>query len=980
MAQGMNDSDLPTGPSRELTVALNALHARAGLPSRRKISNGIRRRHDLPDTVSHETVSLMLRGRGIPTWLKYDCVVRFLATLAVYPPDEQAPTEDELVAHFHTLWLAAVGNNRSEESLVGAGAPVTAPPPAPLAPTVLAEPLPTAVPAELPPPDLDDDLPPRNPRFVGREHQLREIHEVLRAGARFLTLNGMGGVGKTQLAVEYIYRYRDEYDVIGWIRAEHRPTMRTSLAALGARWQLPGGGSMENPVEQLLDSLERSKWHWLLVFDNAGPSALAHDIVPVSSGKILLTSRDPDWSQRGPTIEVGVFERTESVELLRLHANDISEPDAMRLAERLGDLPLAVEHAANWHVATGQLVGTYLDLLDRQIQTMLSQPRATAGVHPPTLAGFVTYAVRELARTAPEAGELLELFARLGSEPLSLSLLRRGRHADVSAPLRRALREEHSLNRAVRELRRHGLMTVFYGATVRIQVHRLFQGVLREWLTAEQLDRSRDNVRAVLAAANPGAPDDVQFWPHYKEVGPHIHLGDLATSDDFEVRRVILDQARYLFRIGQYAESRTLSERLVRAGEDADSAGVSDSDHSFNVLARQHLANALRMLGHYQDARRLTEDALQYVRRHPDVFGTDHEYEVNLYSTRALDLRIMGRYRDALEIDTENLVRRERVDPNDQVRIRIARNSIAVNHRLLGDFAEARRIDELVIQQWVRDKRGEDPRALFANTNLARDLYGLGRYREALNLLRRILPAYRSTVGDKHHGVLWAARTEVMALRKLGDTFAARALAVENHRDVAIWFGQQHEYTHAAAISLVNASLAVGDLGNATIQARSTLRGCEELFGPNHPMTLAMLVDSAAVQRALGDRQEAWRRDERAAAELRRQLGADHPYTLCADHNVAVDLALLGREGSAHDGFKSVLARSRQARGDQHPDTAICAVNLARARTNLGGQEAGQAMSSALAALESLLGPEHPYVLAAAGEEWIACDIEPPPT
>jgi tetratricopeptide (TPR) repeat protein len=909
----------------------------------------------------------MLRGQAVPRWIKLECVVRYLVDIAVHQPDV-----DATVGTFHELWLAAVATNLAggvaaspHVATAGSADALSAP--------LLLENMSSASVA-----DLLGDLPRRNLDFVGREHQVRAIDEVLRAGAGVLTLNGIGGVGKTQLAIEYIYRFRDHYDVIWWVPAEDPSRFRASLATLGTRLGLPGSEAMQHPPAQVLEALGQSPRRWILVFDNAGPPDSLPSLNTLGSGRVLLTSRDPDWATYGPTLEVDVFERTESIELLRSRGVEITLTDADKLAERLGDLPLAVEQAAAWRVATGVAVADYINRLDQQIQEILSNPRARAANYPTTLAAFLNFAFSQLATTSPAAMQLFELFASLSAEPLSLTLLRSGRRGLVTSPLREALNQPPSLNLAVRELRRYGLLKVVDADPLRIQVHRLFQHVLRDWLTATQLRRSRNNVRAILAAANPGEPDDSRFWEHYAEVGPHIDPAELATAPSFEERRVALDQVRYLYQIGHYEQSKALGQRLVLAA-DAQGNGA-EADHDFVVLAKHHLANAMRILGDHASARQLTLDALDYMEHNP-AFSPDHEYFADLDKSRAVDLRISGEYAKAFTVDQDNLNRHLRSDLDDPDKIRTIRNNIAVDLRLLGRFREAHDLDLAIVYQWEDTRGKQDPRTLFARTNLARDLYGLGRYKESLETLRAILPIYRAKVGSNHHGVLLAVRTEVMALRQLGHYADAVELADQNSSDLTTWFGANHEHTLAAGISLVNTRRSVGDLRGATVKASQVLSGCEHLFGARHPMALAMLVNSAAVMRALGDYRGARRRDEKTITELTQTLGDDHPYTVCAMHNFAIDLALLGHEERALQEAETVLMRSQTVRGVTHPDTIACAINIALIKISLGDRTIGATdLTSALILHERLFGFEHPLLATAKNGGHIECDIEPPPT
>ncbi|HEV8562921.1 MAG TPA: FxSxx-COOH system tetratricopeptide repeat protein [Actinophytocola sp.] len=915
MAQGVpRPADLPPGPTRDLVLALHDLYRAAGMPSMRMISTAIRQRNDLPDTVSHETVGQMLRGEAVPGWIKLECVVRQLAALAIHRPDVESE-----VKRFHELWLPAFSGTP------GAPSPAVAAPPHAL----VEPPAPAA--------DLVGDVPARNIRFVGREHLIQTVHEILRTGAQVVTLNGIGGVGKTQLAIEYLHRFQDQYEFVWWIPAEHPSQLRASLAELGTRLHLPRSEAMQHPPAQVLDALARGERRFLLVFDNAGRPSRLPPLTTLGPGRVLITSRDPDWTYHGSHLEVGVFRREESVRLLRDRAH-LGAADAELVAEKLGDLPLAVDQVA-LHLATGVPVGAFLDDLDQQLQAVLSDPRGKARSYPATVPGFLNVAFTQLADSAPAAAQLLELFAWVGAEPLSLALLRSGRQGTVTSPLREVVRHAPTLNSAVKDLRRHGLVAVIDGDPVRIQVHRVFQRVLKDWLGEIRLARGRANIQAILAAANPGEPDDSRFWGHYAEVSPHVIAADLATATEFEVRRVALDQVRYLFRIGHYQESRALGERLVSA---SPSGGSSDADHHFYVLVRHHLGNVLRMLGDYAAAKQVTLDALEYLDSHPE-FGPQQEYIADLEKNRAADLRISGEYGRALTVDKASL-RRLRNDDDDEDRIRTIHSNIAVSYRLLGRFDEAYDIDKEIVRWRTAIRGAQDPRTLFARSNLARDLFGLGRYADARNEVRAVLPAYRTVVGENHHGVLLAVRTEVMALRKLGDAWDAAQLAEQNREDLNTWFGARHEHTLAAGISLVNARLAVRDLGTAAVEAPKLFGGCAELFGEEHPMTLAVAVNWASVLRALGDVHGAQRQDKEAAGKLRRVLGEEHPYTLCAEHNLAVDLAMLGQNDEATVEFRSVLGRSMRVRGDSHPDTLACAANVSGER-----------------------------------KQWVECDIEPPP-
>jgi hypothetical protein len=208
-------------------------------------------------------------------------------------------------------------------------------------------------------PTIWGNIPPRNPNFTGREELLDKLHQrLLREKATAVlphTLHGMGGVGKSLLAVEYLYRRMAEYDVVWWISAERTAQISLSLVELAPRLGLPTGSDVSSTVASVLEALRIGVPYanWILVFDNAESPESVRQFFPAGGpGNILVTSRNPQWASVARPLEVDVFMREESKQLLRIRGPEISDAEADRLAETLGDLPLAIEQAAAWHAET----------------------------------------------------------------------------------------------------------------------------------------------------------------------------------------------------------------------------------------------------------------------------------------------------------------------------------------------------------------------------------------------------------------------------------------------------------------------------------------------------------------------------------------------------------------------------------------------------------------------------------------------------
>jgi hypothetical protein len=209
-------------------------------------------------------------------------------------------------------------------------------------------------------PRIWGDIPLRNKNFTGRG----AIFSQLRRSAGHLVtavvpledplpqaLQGLGGVGKTAVAVEYAHRYRAEYDVVWWIPADQLPLVRASLAALAARLGLESASSsgIEGAASAALDALRRGQPYsrWLLIFDNADQPEDFPDLIPQGPGDVLITSRNPRWDSRAETVQMDVFSRTESVDFLRKRAPvNITEKEANTLADKLGDLSMSTSNSS----------------------------------------------------------------------------------------------------------------------------------------------------------------------------------------------------------------------------------------------------------------------------------------------------------------------------------------------------------------------------------------------------------------------------------------------------------------------------------------------------------------------------------------------------------------------------------------------------------------------------------------------------------
>lgn len=939
---------LPDGPLRRLVQAVHDLYSAAGRPGVRRISEAVRNRSDLPDTVSHETVSAILRGDGRPGWMKLECVIRQLAATAVTRPEPDAE-----VRRFHRMWLEVDDATHQDASEARRK-------PAPVGPTAV------PVAEQAPPGTLITNAPARNAAFVGRQALLQEMRRLLDVRPRRpLVIQGIGGVGKTQSAGRFAHLHADYYDVIWWVPTAEAVQARAALAALAERLDLPRSKDLIQTARSALDALEASQLRWLLIFDNADDPQAVRSLIP-TGGDVVVTTRVLGWARIGEIIDLDVFQRDESIELLCRRGSRITPAEADLLAARLGDLPLALEHVAAVQSATGMPVTEYLRVFAEHMTELLDTGPRPA--HSTNVAALVNLALRTLRERTPAAAQLLELFAFLGSEPVPVSLLRAGNEAAITPSLSRALYQFDFIDRIVGQLVRYGVARLEPHGQ-RIQVHRLIRYVLREQLDPDQAAEVQAMTHRLLGAANPGNPDDPRTWSLHAEIGPHLIASEAINSDDLSARRAVVDQIRYLERRGEYEESRRLGELAVASWGQPFDADEQGPEAELTIRAIRDTANAMRALGSYQDARRVTEEALEQLRRSPR-YGDDHPQTLDLAGAVGIYLRITGAYAEALRMDQEVLERRDQRDDNSLAVLR-ARNNLAVSLRLNGMFAKAYPVDLQVRDTYTRLLGPGDADSLHSGANLARDLLGLGRYQESLELIDTVLPAQVALHGINHEYVLRTARVRVVGLRRTDRIWEAVEEAGKNSRDADRIFGPNHENTLLSMISYANALTRAGDLVGARAIASEVLARLRSVFGAGNPVTLAAATNFAVVLRLSGDRNEAYSVDQVTAREFEQAVGAEHPYTLTASNGLAIDLYLNHEVRSAIDHFQDLVGRARRTLGEDHPDTLRFAANLGHCRMTGGHREGGD---SARERAVMRLSPDS-AITSSSG--LIECDIEP---
>ena len=852
-------------------------------------------------------------------------------------------------------------------------------------------------------PTIWGNVPPRNKNFTGRVEILARLRQE--AASRIAAILpeqdpkdplpqavlGLGGVGKTAIAIEYAHRYRADYDIVWWIQADQLSSARASLAGLASELQLhtPPAAGIDGAIPVVLEALSRGEPYkrWLLVFDNADQPKDILNLIPNGQGHVLVTSRNTDWQSEGSklkgnkfkinTVPMGVCTLSESTEfLLRRVPKGLSEADAKRLAEKLGRLPLALEQAGALLAETGMPVDEYLRLLDVHVRAIMDEGKSPD--YPLSMSAAWALSVAQLESQFPDARRLLRLCAFFGPDSIPSDAFRRGAEA-VGEPVAEVIADPILFSRAVRALGRFALVTLDE-RSVSISMHRLVQALLREEMTEEERENYQRDVHRIMAAAVPDDPDDQGKWEDFRELLPHVAVKStgLHKSRDPDVRDLALRMMRYADQSGNYQSCIALAERFIE--EWTEDSGPDSPDV---LRAQRHLGNAFRSMGRYADCSSLTKETLN--RAQITLTETDPT-TLSLRTAFAADLRATGDFQAARTTDNESRALFEKAyGLRDSRSLRLL-SSLALDHGLNSQFTMAKDLyREASRYMNLAKSDSTDSDKLAAWIGLGWALRHLGEYEDALGVLldARDYAIKRATLGPEHLASLRSANGYTIVCRRFPDRrLEALEIVRAIHRSSIRLFGESHPDTLAIAISLSNLLRSISETHHpeALELAEQTFARYPRAYGSSHPYYYGCMGNLAVLKRVTGDFVAARELDERALDGLSQRIGLRHHYSLTVATNLASDLAALGLHQEAREQGEDTVRELSELLGPEHPLTLACQVNLSLDLKALGDEEAAESLSSQVSASYlRTLGPDHPDTVVAAEGKRLDPDFDPAP-
>ena len=362
-------------------------------------------------------------------------------------------------------------------------------------------------------------LPPRPAVLTGREQLLADLDALLsggdRGGPRLVALCGLGGAGKTSLALEYAHRHLPEVGVAWQFAAEDPAVLVAGFGDLAAELGAREVVDARDPVASVHAVLAAYPAQWLLVFDNVPERASVLGFLPPAGrGRVLITCQNPAWPP-GQVLDVPVLDTEIAADFLVSRTGDPDRASAVELARQVGGLPLALEQAAAYVQATGVSLAGYLALFRGRRGDLLArgEPASYSG----TVATAWSLAFDRIG-TEPQAAGLLRLLAFCAPEAVPLSLLLQPRPglagqlgAEVAAALMPLLEDPLAVNDAVAALRRYSLIT--RAADGSVSLHRLVQAVTAGQMAGDLAGQWRQAAAGLLEAAVPSDTGVPQAWP-----------------------------------------------------------------------------------------------------------------------------------------------------------------------------------------------------------------------------------------------------------------------------------------------------------------------------------------------------------------------------------------------------------------------------------------------------------------------------------
>jgi tetratricopeptide (TPR) repeat protein len=667
---------------------------------------------------------------------------------------------------------------------------------------------------------------PRNPYFTGREEVLRRLAASLRAGVTVglsqpQAVSGLGGVGKTQLALEYAYRYYQDYEAVLWTRADTQEALISGFVTFAALLQLPEQEERDQlKVVEAVKHWLMSNTRWLLLLDNADDLTLVRDFLPPAGrGHTLLTTRAASMGRLAHALEVEALDNEPGALFLLRRIGQLA-PDAplkqaeaneraiaLSISQELGGLPLALDQAGAYIEETQCSLVDYLSLYRTQRAELLKERGGLVLDHPEPVATTWSLSFAQVAKRSAGAADLLRVCAFLHPDAIPEEIITEGA-AELGPNVQAVAENPLAFNQAIGVLLSYSLLKRQSEEHL-LSMHRLVQAVILDELDEETQRRWAEHV--VQAVSHVFPFDEPAPWPKSQR-----YLAQALVCEALINRwNLILTEAiAVLYNAGRYLEEREQDEEAEPLLREALAIGEKryGVDHPDTSELLHALAVLYRDQGKEEEAEPLLQRALAI---RESTLGPEHPRTAQTLNSLAVLYRNQGKEEEAEPLLQRALAIIEKTLGSEHPDTAQMLNSLAVLYRNQGKEEEAEALYQRALAIRERTLGLEHPYTAHTLDNLASLYQDQGKYAEAESPLQRALAIYDKT------------------------------------------FGIEHPYTAHTLNSLANLYRNQGKYAEAEPLYRRALRIWEQALGPDHPYTRTVVRNYAKLLRKMRRKSEA---------------------------------------------------------------------------------------------------------------------------
>ena len=813
-------------------------------------------------------------------------------------------------------------------------------------------------------------------RFVPRGEQEQLNALIADPTRRRTVLMSMRGCGKTQLAASLAEQCEEaNWNLVAWINAVSPDTIQSDLVELAKRLKIDTSDqpAQDVIVRRCLDHLKSAApTDMLIVFDNVEDINHLTGLIPSGDGVrvVATTTNKVGWEEQGwNSIKVGVFDRNTSIGYLLTVTNSDDHDAADALAERLGDLPLAIAQAAATARHKDLSLARYLKRLKSRGEELVIRP-IPGDEYTDDVATVLWMAV-EAAVDSMKNGTKQMARRQLGALAL---LAESGVPTRWLAPTKEQSGDqqnegaEHSADEdahdALTELISRSIVQQTARDRSKTTIHRLQAQVLRNSWNNNELDDARAAATSLLGSVNISRYPSNDTKARRQEALDLVdQLRSIGTQEHSQVLFESPQISEALFQAFSHASDLGLPYEALTLNVAVDALeGLLGPDHPDTLASRHNLAYA------YQSAGRLGEAVILYEKLFSDrtrILGPNHRDTLASCNNLAYAYESAGRLTDAIALYEDLLVNSVRILGPDHDEAFLSRINLAGAYMSAGFLTKAIPLYEEALADSVRILGPNHHATLLSRTDLAGAYMSAGRLAEAITLYQEVhteTKRIRGLINPVSYASSWRLQKAYKATDRLSETFP---LFEEIHTDRTFILGPIDHIRLVSRNNLTTINTSAGRLRDLIPMFEKVLLDRQQrVLGPDHPDTLVLRNNLAYVYKSAGFLEDAITLYEQVLADSTRVLGENHPQTLASRINLTYTYRFAGHIVKAINLYEETIVDSTRILGPDHPQTLASRNNLAGAYASVGR------LTEAIALYEQVhtdstrvLGEDHPHTL-----------------